>query len=49
MPDIALFIAAAALLAVAPGPDIIYVLTRGVAQGRRAGIAAALEIGRAHV
>lgn len=42
MPDIALFIAAAALLTVAPGPDIIYVLTRGIAQGRRAGIAAAL-------
>ena len=42
MPDIALFIAAAALLTVAPGPDIIYVLTRGIAQGRSAGIAAAL-------
>ena len=42
MPDIALFIAAAALLTLAPGPDIIYVLTRGIAQGRRAGIAAAL-------
>ena len=41
MPEITLFIAAAALLTVAPGPDIIYVLTRGVAQGRRAGIAAA--------
>jgi threonine/homoserine/homoserine lactone efflux protein len=42
MPDIALFIVASSLLAVAPGPDIIYVLARGVAQGRRAGIAAAL-------
>jgi threonine/homoserine/homoserine lactone efflux protein len=42
MPDIALFIAASTLLALAPGPDIIYVLTRGVAQGPRAGIAAAL-------
>ena len=42
MPDIALFVAASALLAVAPGPDIVYVLTRGIAQGRRAGIAAAL-------
>ena len=42
MPEISLFIAAAALLTVAPGPDIIYVLTRGIAQGRRAGIAAAL-------
>ncbi|HUR87655.1 MAG TPA: LysE family translocator [Ramlibacter sp.] len=42
MPEISLFIVAAALLTVAPGPDIIYVLTRGIAQGRRAGIAAAL-------
>jgi threonine/homoserine/homoserine lactone efflux protein len=42
MPDIALFLAASALLAIAPGPDIVYVLTRGIAQGPRAGIAAAL-------
>ncbi len=41
MPDIALFLVASALLTIAPGPDIIYVLTRGVAQGRRAGFAAA--------
>jgi threonine/homoserine/homoserine lactone efflux protein len=41
MPDIALFLAASALLAIAPGPDIVYVLTRGIAQGPRAGIAAA--------
>ena len=37
MPDIALFIAASALLTIAPGPDIVYVLTRGVAQGPQAG------------
>ena len=42
MPDIALFLAASALLTVAPGPDIVYVLTRGISQGRKAGIAAAL-------
>ena len=42
MPDIALFLIASALLTVAPGPDILYVLTRGIAQGPRAGIAAAL-------
>lgn len=42
MPEIGLFIVAAALLTLAPGPDILYVLTRGVAQGRAAGIAAAL-------
>jgi threonine/homoserine/homoserine lactone efflux protein len=42
MPDFALFIAASALLAIAPGPDVIYVLTRGISQGRKAGLAAAL-------
>jgi threonine/homoserine/homoserine lactone efflux protein len=42
MPDIGLFLVASALLTIAPGPDIVYVLTRGVSQGPRAGIAAAL-------
>ncbi len=42
MPDIALFLAASALLAIAPGPDIVTVLTRGISQGRMAGFAAAL-------
>src|SRR5882672_9712823 len=42
MPDIALFLVASALLTIAPGPDIVYVLTRGVSQGPRAGFAAAL-------
>jgi threonine/homoserine/homoserine lactone efflux protein len=42
MPDIALFLVASALLAIAPGPDVIYVLTRAIAQGRKAGLAAAL-------
>ncbi len=42
MPDIALFLVASALLTIAPGPDIVYVLTRGIAQGRSAGFAAAL-------
>jgi threonine/homoserine/homoserine lactone efflux protein len=42
MPDIGLFVVASTLLALAPGPDIIYVLTRAIAQGRKAGIAAAL-------
>jgi threonine/homoserine/homoserine lactone efflux protein len=42
MPDIALFLVASALLTIAPGPDVVYVLTRGIAQGRKAGIAAAL-------
>ena len=42
MPDIGLFVVASTLLAIAPGPDIIYVLTRAISQGRKAGIAAAL-------
>ena len=42
MPDIGLFLIASALLTIAPGPDIVYVLTRSVAQGRLAGYAAAL-------
>jgi threonine/homoserine/homoserine lactone efflux protein len=42
MPEIGLFLVASALLTIAPGPDIVYVLTRGIAQGRRAGLAAAL-------
>ncbi|HEX4943876.1 MAG TPA: LysE family translocator [Usitatibacteraceae bacterium] len=42
MPDLALFLVASALLTIAPGPDIVYVLTRGVSQGRKAGLAAAL-------
>jgi threonine/homoserine/homoserine lactone efflux protein len=42
MPEIALFLVASALLTIAPGPDIVYVLTRGISQGRQAGFAAAL-------
>ena len=42
MPDTGLFLAASALLTIAPGPDILYVLARGVSQGRKAGVAAAL-------
>ncbi len=41
MPDLALFLAASALLTIAPGPDIVTVLARGLAQGRKAGLAAA--------
>ncbi len=42
MPDLLLFIAAAAVLTIAPGPDNVYVLTRGITQGKMAGLAAAL-------
>ena len=37
-----LFVLASIALALAPGPDMAYVFTRSVAQGRRAGILAAL-------
>jgi threonine/homoserine/homoserine lactone efflux protein len=41
MPDIAMFLVAAVALTLAPGPDNIYVLTRGIAQGRSAALMAA--------
>jgi threonine/homoserine/homoserine lactone efflux protein len=37
-----LFIAGSVLLVIIPGPDMIYLLARSVAQGRRAGLMAAL-------
>lgn len=42
MPDIILFLAASAALTIAPGPDNLQVLARGISQGRAAGVAAAL-------
>lgn len=42
MPDIFLFLMAAMMLTLAPGPDNIYVLTRGISQGKKAGLVAAL-------
>lgn len=42
MPDVFLFFIAAVSLTLAPGPDNIYVLTRGIAQGKKAGLVAAL-------
>jgi threonine/homoserine/homoserine lactone efflux protein len=39
-----LFIGASFLLSISPGPDMIYMLSRCVAQGPRAGVAAALGI-----
>ncbi|MEM4988864.1 LysE family translocator [Collimonas sp. H4R21] len=41
MPEIWLFLIAAMTLTLAPGPDNIYVLTRGITQGRKAGLVAA--------
>jgi len=42
--DFGLFLAAAILLNLTPGPDTVYILGRSVAQGREAGIASALGI-----
>lgn len=39
-----LFIGAVVLLVIAPGPDMAYMLTRTIAQGRRAGVLAAVGI-----
>jgi threonine/homoserine/homoserine lactone efflux protein len=41
---LALFVAASWALVVAPGPDMLYVITRGMSHGRRAGILSALGV-----
>ncbi len=41
---IGLFLAAALVLVIIPGPNIVYIVTRGVHQGRAAGIASALGV-----
>ncbi|WP_338728362.1 LysE family translocator [Haladaptatus sp. DJG-WS-42] len=43
-PSLSLFIVASVGLILAPGPDTIYVLTRGVSDGRRAGLLSAAGI-----
>ncbi len=47
IPDIStifLFLSAAGMLTIAPGPDIIYVAMRGLSQGWKAGLVAALGL-----
>ncbi len=47
IPDIStifLFLSAAVMLTIAPGPDIIYVAMRGLSQGWKAGLVAALGL-----
>ncbi len=39
-----LFLASSWLLIITPGPDMLYVITRGLAQGRRAGLVSALGV-----
>ena len=41
---LSLFIVASLALIVTPGPDVLYVVTRGIAQGRRAGLVSAAGI-----
>ena len=40
----ALFVSVSLALIIAPGPDMLYVITRGMAHGRRAGILSALGV-----
>lgn len=42
--DLGLFLTASILLIVTPGPDMMYVIARGVAQGRKAGLLSALGV-----
>ena len=42
--DLPLFISASILLNVIPGPDAIYIITRSLAQGRRAGFISSLGV-----
>ena len=42
--NFSLFLAASWALILAPGPDMIYVITRGVAQGRKAGLLSAFGV-----
>ena len=39
-----LFVGVSWALIIAPGPDMIYVITRGMTQGRRAGMVSALGV-----
>jgi threonine/homoserine/homoserine lactone efflux protein len=43
--DLWAFLAASFLLWLTPGPDTMYILTRSISQGRRAGVLSALGIG----
>lgn len=42
--NFSLFVAASWALIIAPGPDMIYVITRGMAQGRKAGLLSAVGV-----
>src|SRR5690606_37663804 len=42
--NLALFLAAAIALVVTPGPAVLYIITRSVEQGRRAGLASVMGV-----
>jgi threonine/homoserine/homoserine lactone efflux protein len=42
--NLALFFAASWMLIITPGPDMIYVITRGISQGRKAGMISAVGV-----
>ena len=42
--NFALFFAASWILIITPGPDMIYVMTRGISQGRKAGVVSAVGV-----
>ena len=42
--NFALFFAASWMLIITPGPDMIYVITRGISQGRKAGMISAIGV-----
>ena len=42
--NFALFFAASWILIITPGPDMIYVITRGISQGRKAGVISAVGV-----
>ncbi len=44
MESLPLFIIASIALIVTPGPDLVYVLTRGIAGGRQSGVASAMGV-----
>ncbi len=48
-PTISLFLVSALVLLVIPGPAVLYIITRGAHQGRRAAVTSALGIGLGNV
>ena len=44
--DLLLFVSAAVILLIIPGPAVLYVLTRSIDQGRKAGLARGIALAR---